>query len=80
MVNKAAEERFRIVNEFIGCGALHPLIWFIGIEEAGEWNEDPEKDRKSYDNYNRRRFPAERGGTKKMQRQRGAATLKYTTS
>ena len=66
-----ANERFRILNEFIGSGTLPAPIWFIGIEEAGGWNEDPEKDRESYDNYTRRWFPAERGKIEKEAEGRG---------
>ena len=60
-----ANERFRILNEFIGSGTLDAPIWFIGMEEAYEWDEDPEKDRETYDNYTRQWFPAEGGKIEK---------------
>lgn len=73
-----ATERFRILNEFIGCGTLHAPIWFIGLEEAGEWKEDPEKDREQYDKYARRSLPVENGEIEKQVRQAREERRGYT--
>ena len=62
---------FKIVNEFIGCGPSHAPIWFIGIEEAHEWSEDPEKDREQYEKYVRGRFPEEVGTIKNQAEKEG---------
>lgn len=41
-------ERFHILNNFLGFGHPTSPIWFIGLEEAGEWNSDPEQDAEMY--------------------------------
>lgn len=46
-----AKERFDIVNSFLGFGDPHAPIWFVGLKEAGEWNEDPGKDAHMYRQY-----------------------------
>lgn len=61
MATNTTEERFRIVNEFIGFGACRAPIWFFGIEEAGTWGIYPEKDQPQYEKYARRWFPAGKG-------------------
>lgn len=36
-------KEFDILNAFIGSGNPFGRIWFIGLEEANEWSENPEK-------------------------------------
>jgi len=33
-------ENFNILNNFLGFGNPENKIWFVGLEEAGEWTED----------------------------------------
>ncbi|MGQ0556204.1 MAG: hypothetical protein ACT4PN_09715 [Nitrospiraceae bacterium] len=75
MATNATEERFRIVNEFIGFGVLHAPIWFIGIEEAGTWGKHPEDEQQQYDKYACRWFPAEEG---EVEREAKDKRLGYT--
>lgn len=34
-----ASERFKILNEFLGWGNPNNAIWFVGIEEGGDWSK-----------------------------------------
>lgn len=76
MAPKTAEDRFRIVNEFIGFGVIYAPIWFFGIEEAGTWEKDPEKNQQQYDMYVRRWLPAERGEIERKAREMGRGYTK----
>ena len=76
MATNATEERFRIVNEFLGFGVLHAPIWFIGIEEAGTWGKHPENDQQQYDKYALRWFPAEKGEFERDARDKGRGYTK----
>ncbi|MBI5672360.1 MAG: hypothetical protein HZC50_03645 [Nitrospirae bacterium] len=71
MAPKTAEDRFRIVNEFIGFGVIYAPIWFFGIEEASTWGEDPEKIQQQYDMYADRWFPDEKGEIERKAREMG---------
>jgi hypothetical protein len=71
MAPKTAEDRFRIVSEFIGFGVIEAPIWFFGIEEAGTWGKDPEKDQQQYDRYACHWFPAEKGEIERKAREMG---------
>jgi hypothetical protein len=71
MALQTAEDRFRIVSEFIGFGVIGAPIWFFGIEEAGTWGKDPGKDQQQYDKYARRWFPAEKGEIESKAREMG---------
>ena len=57
-------QHFDIVNQFIGSGNPRGQFWFIGLEEAGEWSEDPAVNRESYQAYAKRYAPAEAGRIK----------------
>ena len=76
MVPKTAEDRFRIVSEFIGFGVIYAPIWFFGIEEAGTWGKDPEKNQQQYDMYARCWFPAEKGEIERKAREMGRGYTK----
>ena len=39
-----ADERFAILNDFIGYGNPEGKFWFIGLEEHGNWEESPNVD------------------------------------
>tara|TARA_B100000315_G_scaffold254244_1_gene294884 strand:+ start:71 stop:784 length:714 start_codon:yes stop_codon:yes gene_type:complete len=47
---------FDILNNFLGSGDPSGGLWFIGLEEAGEWNKDVEKDKKSYERYKKNNY------------------------
>lgn len=42
---------FEIVNRVLGWGNPHAPIWFIGLEEAGEWGKDVSKDKVTLEKY-----------------------------
>ena len=48
-----ARRRFEIVNGVLGWGNPRARIWFIGLEEAGKWDEDPNKDKEGYERYSK---------------------------
>jgi hypothetical protein len=54
-------ERFHILNNFLGFGNPKSAIWFIGLEEAGEWNSDPEQNAEMYRLYAQGFFPFKPG-------------------
>lgn len=45
---------FEILNNFIGTGNPYGKYWFIGLEEAGNWREDPEDNRVKLEKYKSR--------------------------
>jgi len=42
---------FEIVNRVLGWGNPHAPIWFIGLEEAGEWGKDVSTDKETLEKY-----------------------------
>lgn len=50
------EERFKIVSEFPGWGNQDGPLWFVGLEEAGEWPQLPwdEKYEKLFERYTKK--------------------------
>lgn len=54
-------EHFEILNDFMGIGEPAGGIWFVGLEEAYQWNENVEDDKKWYDRYQDRYFCIEAG-------------------
>lgn len=64
-------ERFHIVNKFLGFGHPTSPIWFIGLEEADEWNRYPEQDAEKYRLYAKRFFPEKPGQISSDARKKG---------
>ncbi len=54
-------DHFEILNNFMGVGEPSGGIWFVGLEEAYQWNKDVEKDKKDYERYKDRHFCIEAG-------------------
>lgn len=54
-------EHFEILNNFMGIGEPAGGIWFVGLEEAYQWNKNVEDDKKWYDRYKDRYFCIEAG-------------------
>ena len=54
-------EHFEILNNFMGIGEPAGGIWFVGLEEAYQWNKNVEDDKKWYDRYKDRYFCIETG-------------------
>jgi hypothetical protein len=46
-----ARRRFEIVNQVLGFGNPRAPIWFIGLEEAGEWSTDDSKNKEELRKY-----------------------------
>ena len=55
------EDRFKILNEFLGWGNPDGPLWFIGLEEAEKWKEDPLRDEEMYERYAKKIFPVTPG-------------------
>lgn len=49
------------MNNFMGIGEPAGGIWFVGLEEAYQWNKNVEDDKKWYDRYKDRYFCIETG-------------------
>ena len=55
-------KRFKIVNSYIGLGKPKNSLWFIGLEEASEWDECWEADRDDYEAYSNKKTRYEEEG------------------
>ena len=51
---------FDVLNNFVGFGNPKGKIWFVGLEEAFEWNENPHIDKNKYKLYKRGSFGFEK--------------------
>jgi len=71
-------ERFRLLNRFIGFGNPNARIWFIGLEEAGCWDRDPQKDEEKYRKYAAGHFWFEPGDIERDRRGREMLGKGYT--
>ena len=49
----SASERLRILTNFLGFGHPDAPIWFVGLEEGGQWHDDPQEDERKYAEYGR---------------------------
>lgn len=69
---------FKVIKNFIGFGNPRGAYWFIGIEEASEWEDDKEEDRRNIERFRRQILPAVRDEIKTNEENRKKEGKRFT--